>query len=202
MSSQQVLDALFRQDFPSFAEKVFCTLNPGKGFKPNWHLEAIAHQLDRVRSGDEKKLIINAPPRSGKSTLASVAFPAFLMGHDPGARFICVSHSEPLATKLARDFRRISEEDWYHRIVPGVDRTKGTEEMFETTRGGARLSTSIGASVTELGGGYIIIDDPIKPDEAFSEAARALHPLPQGDAVQSARQQGLRPHHPRHAAPA
>ena len=51
-----------------------------------WHVEAIAYQLERVRRGEIRRLIINMPPRSLKSIAASVAFPAFVLGHDPSRR--------------------------------------------------------------------------------------------------------------------
>jgi hypothetical protein len=59
------------------------TLNPGQPYLPNWHIEAIAHQLNRVRRGKVTRLIINMPPRHLKSLTVSVAFPAFLLGLEP-----------------------------------------------------------------------------------------------------------------------
>jgi predicted phage terminase large subunit-like protein len=151
---------------------VFRTLDPRAQFKPNWHIDAITYRLEQAHAGLEKRLIINVPPRSLKSSLTSVAFPAFILGHHPGARLICVSYAQPLATKLSRDFRRILDSEWYRRIFPSTVVSKDTEEILETTLGGFRLSTSIGAVVTGFGAGTIILDDPMKPDEAPSQAAR------------------------------
>lgn len=172
MTNRAILDAALRKDFTVFAEKVFHTLNPGSTFHRNWHLEAITHRLEQARTGIEKRLIINVPPRSMKSILASVALPAFVLGRDPAARLICVSYAQPLASKLSRDFRRILDSDWFRRIFPQTIVSKYTEEIVETTAGGARLATSVGAVVTGFGAGMIIIDDPLKPDEAPSQAAR------------------------------
>jgi len=172
MTDQKALDALLRTDFLTFAQKSFGTLHPRSQFQSNWHIDAIAHRLERARTGLEKRLIINVPPRSLKSILASVALPAFILGHDPEARLICVSYAHPLATKLSRDFRRVVDSEWYRRIFLQTIVSKDTEEIFETTRGGARLSTSVGAVVTGFGAGTIIIDDPMKPDDAPSQAAR------------------------------
>src|SRR5687768_5482035 len=118
MTDQELLDALLRTDFAAFAQKVFHTLNPRAQFYPNWHIDAITHCLDQVRRGVVKRLIINVPPRSLKSILASVALPAFIFGHQPSARLICVSYAQPLATKFSRDFRRILESEWYRRNFP------------------------------------------------------------------------------------
>jgi hypothetical protein len=80
---QRLLQALLRSDFRAFIQKVFNTLAPGQTYIPTWHIEAIARQLERVRSGELTRLIINMPPRSLKSIAASVAFPAFILGLEP-----------------------------------------------------------------------------------------------------------------------
>jgi predicted phage terminase large subunit-like protein len=171
VSSQAVLDALLRTDLGMFSRKVFHTLN-GSRFDNNWHIEAVINNLENARNGRAKRLIINIPPRSLKSVLASVALPAFVLGHNPAARLICVSYAQPLAAKFSRDFRRILDSDWYKRIFPLTVVSKDSEDIMETTAGGARLSTSVGAVVTGFGASTIIIDDPMKPDEAPSQAAR------------------------------
>jgi len=166
------LDAVLRADLPSFVRRTFRELNPGTSFDYNWHLDAVLHQLDRARTGDTKRLIINVPPRSLKSICASVAFPAFVLGHRPGARLICVSYAQPFAAKLSRDFRRIISSGWYRRIFPGTVIAKDTEDVIETTSGGGRLATSIGGVATGFGGDFLIVDDPMKPEEAWSATAR------------------------------
>ena len=172
-SEARVLRALLRHDLPSFVRKVFATLESGQTYVPNWHLKAIAYQLERVRRGHIKRLIINMPPRSLKSMTASVAFPAFVLGHNPARRIICVSYSGPLATKLANDFRAVLEAPWYQRLF---ERTrigqKDSETEIELTARGFRLATSVGGTLTGRGGDLIIIDDPLKPDDAYSEAKR------------------------------
>jgi hypothetical protein len=72
-SDGRLLQALLRNDFRAFVEKVFMTLTPGQTFNRSWHIEAIAHQLERVRRGEIKRLIINMPPRSLKSIMASLS---------------------------------------------------------------------------------------------------------------------------------
>jgi hypothetical protein len=101
-SKARVLRALLRRDFPAFVRKVFATLESGQAFVPNWHLDAIAYQLERVRRGEIRRLIINMPPRSLKSVTASVAFPA----------------SGDLAKKHANDFRATVEAPWYRDLFP------------------------------------------------------------------------------------
>jgi hypothetical protein len=104
---QAALHAIVRSDFESFVRKVFHTLCPGQTFVPEWFIAAIAYQLERIRKGEIKRLIINMPPRSLKSIMASVAFPAFVLGHDPTRRIVCASYSGELAYKHSNDFRAI-----------------------------------------------------------------------------------------------
>ncbi len=169
-----IADAILRQDFLSFVQRCMGTLAPAAPFLDNWHLQAIAHALEQVRRGRIRRLIINLPPRSLKSVMTSVAFPAFVMGHDPTSRIICVSYASELAVKHANDFRAVVDASWYRRLFPGfaLSRIKNSEAEVMTTRHGLRLATSVGGTLTGRGGNLILIDDPIKPADALSEPRR------------------------------
>jgi len=148
-SDGRLLQALLRNDFRAFVEKVFMTLTPGQTFIRSWHIEAIAHQLERVRRGEIKRLIINMPPRSLKSIMASVAFPAFILGLDPSRRIICASYSGELAKKHSNDFRAVLESRWYRSTFPGtkVGLFKNSEIEIELTARGFRLAASVGGTL-------------------------------------------------------
>ena len=102
-------DAILRKNFESFLQRCLMTLNPGFPYLPNWHISAIAHQLDRIRRGEITRLIINMPPRHLKSLTVSVAFPAFLLGLEPWHRIFAISYGSELSSKHANDFRSIVE---------------------------------------------------------------------------------------------
>ena len=170
----RLLSALLRQNFNAFVEKAFATLAPGQAFVPGWHMRAIGWQLERVRRGEIRRLIVNLPPRSLKSIMASVAFPAFLLGHDPTQRIICVSYSGDLARKHANDFRALMEASWYRDLFPGARiGRKDSETEIELTTRGFRLATSVGGTLTGRGAQLLVIDDPLKPEDALSEAKRS-----------------------------
>jgi predicted phage terminase large subunit-like protein len=173
-TEREQLDTLFRVDFYSFVQKVFETVNPGAEFSRNWSTEAVAHALHKVANGETTRLIISIPPRNLKSTCASIALPAFLLGHDPTKKIICVSYSDDLAIKFSNDCRAVMRADWYRRIFRGtrIDRAKDTETEVRTTRFGYRLATSVGGTLTGRGGDVVIIDDPIKPQDAQSKSVR------------------------------
>jgi len=175
ISEARIFEALLRADFRAFLHKVFTSLNLSQTFVRTWHIDAIAWQLERVRRGEVRRLIINMPPRSLKSITASVAFPAFVLGHDPSRRIICVSYSGELAKKHSNDFRAVLESTWYRTTFPTtrIGPFKNTETEIELTERGFRLATSVGGTLTGRGGDIIIIDDPLKPDDAISETKRS-----------------------------
>jgi len=83
--------ALLYHDFASFAARAFRELNPRTPLAMNWHVELIAAKLAAVRGGHIRRLIVSLPPRHLKSHLASVAFPAWCLGHEPSAEIRCVT---------------------------------------------------------------------------------------------------------------
>jgi predicted phage terminase large subunit-like protein len=155
-----------------FLQQSFGTIYPGKEYMDNWHIDAIVHCLMQCVKGQMPRLIINLPPRHLKSFIVSVVLPAFILGRDPTAKIICISYSDDLAKQLARDFRRIVESEWYPKIFPHVRPSKITENEFVTDEGGFRYATSVGGTLTGRGGDFIIVDDPIKPEDAYSDKAR------------------------------
>jgi len=165
--------AFLRQDFRAFIERCFYVLNPATDFLPNWHIDVIASELEACRRHETNRLIINVPPRSLKSLCAN-AFVAFLFGKDPSARVLCASYAQELANKHALDCRTILNSRFYQDCFPATRLSrhrKGIKE-FMTTQQGFRLSTSVGGTLTGRGSEFIIIDDPLKPDEALSDTQR------------------------------
>jgi hypothetical protein len=173
-SSKEYL-AILRSDFYAFVVRCFIQLNPDLKLLRNWHLEVMTATLEAWRLGQVRRLIVNLPPRHLKSLCASVALPAWILGHNPAAQIICVSYSADLAEKLARDCRSIMMTPWYRQLFPStrISSQKSSVQEFVTTAGGFRLSTSVGGVLTGRGADYIIIDDPLKPVEALSDALGA-----------------------------
>src|SRR5690348_15829198 len=162
---------LLRHDFPTFAGRCFQDLNPQTTLAMNWHLEVIAAKLTEVREGKIRRLIIILPPQHLKSLMASIAFAAWHLGLDPTAQMLCVSYAQDLADKLARDCRSIMMSPWYRQIFPTrLAPHRQAVQEFITTRQGYRLATSTGGVLTGRGADIILIDDPLNPQEALSDA--------------------------------
>jgi hypothetical protein len=165
---------VLQRDFVSFAQLCFRELNPKTRFAMGWHIEIIAEKLMAVRRGEIRRLIVNLPPRHLKSLLASVAFPAWCLGREPSAQILCVSYAQDLADKLSRDCRAILASGWYRQLFPATRLSPQRAAMpeFDTTAQGCRLATSVGGVLTGRGADLIVIDDPLKPEEALSQAQR------------------------------
>jgi predicted phage terminase large subunit-like protein len=163
---------IVRADFASFVERSFYELNAGRPFFPSPFIELIAAKLDDCRIGKTKRLIINLPPRSLKSHCASIAFVAWYLGHYPARHVIAVSYGQELADKFARDCRTLMTSSFYKRVFDTRLADRQAVHDFATTEGGTRMATSVGGTLTGRGADVILLDDPLKPDDALSQTQR------------------------------
>lgn len=163
------------------------------------HHVKIAQALDRVLAGECKRLIINIAPRYGKTELAVKNFIAMGLAINPKAKFIHLSYSDDLARDNSRGVQEILREDSYRRLFPGTKPTSVNTRKWFTSEGGGLYAVSSAGQVTGFGagivdkdeeeelsaeveelasvsdgtfGGAIVIDDPIKPDDARSDTVR------------------------------
>lgn len=128
----------------------------------------LQHTLDRVTDGEIKKLIIQMPPRHGKSETSTVRYPVYRLVDEPSTRVIVGAYNVTLATKFSRKAREMAMREG----VP-VSALKKSAEDWETTEGGGMRAAGVGTGVTGHGGDLIIVDDPVKSrEEAESEAYR------------------------------
>lgn len=162
---------LLRGDLSAFNHRSFLQLNPSAAFLHNWHIDFIAAKLEEVRRGTCKRLIITLPPRHLKSHAVSVTWPAWVLGQDPFKKILVVTYAQDFSDKLARDFREVMRSPFYQALFATRPASEAISE-YETTAGGYRLSTSVAGGLTGRGADIIIIDDPLKADDALSEARR------------------------------
>jgi len=179
LTPNQIAD--LRTDLFQFTKAMF---KARKGFDllENWHQVAICEALEKVVIGRTKRLIINIPPRSGKTELAVINFMAWCMGNWPDSEFIHATYSKRLATNNAYSTRSVMMHEKYSEIFSDVslsDNSKAKDE-FRTDHGGLIYATGADGSITGVGagkmrdtfGGCIIIDDPHKAGEASSVLMR------------------------------
>ena len=171
--STEIYREILRNDFHAFIHRAFLELNYGPTYLPNWHVELLATKLEDVRLGRTRRLIINLPPRYLKTLAATVAFPAWLLGHDPTLKILCLGYAQDVSDKFARECKMLMMSPFYQalfdtRLAP--DRMAAAD--FETTAGGGRFATSFGGVITSRGADVIIADDSQKADEAQSDVRR------------------------------
>lgn len=171
---QHKLKEILKTDFPSFIQKCFNTVDPNAEYLHNWHIDLIAEYLKACMSGEITRLIINIPPRHMKSISVAVAFPAWLLGHNPSEQIMCASYSNQLSQKHSMDCRAVVNSRWYQELFPDwkLVKDQNTQRKFVTTKRGYRVATSVGSTTTGEGGNFLIIDDPLSADEAKSEVMR------------------------------
>ncbi|MBS0236253.1 MAG: phage terminase large subunit [Proteobacteria bacterium] len=160
------------QSFSQFLAHAFSILNPGREFIKHWHIGLITDVLQEVELGHVKRLVVNIPPRSLKSTIISVAWPAWLLAVNPSNKIIVTSYSQALSIKHAQDTKMIMESDWYIHHYPKtiISKGKNTQRKFTTTMQGIRLAASVGSTLTGEGADFIIVDDPQTALQARSPA--------------------------------
>jgi hypothetical protein len=140
-------------------------------YRKNWHHYILAKALERVENGTLKRLIVNMPPRHGKSELVSVNFPAWCMGRNKDRSIIAASYGADLATDFGRKVRNIMEDSDYKNLFNTTLAEDAKAKGSWATNGRAEYNAvGVGGAITGKGGAIAIIDDPVKNrEEADSE---------------------------------
>ncbi|UVK41215.1 hypothetical protein LHFGNBLO_002789 [Mesorhizobium sp. AR10] len=165
---------LLRKSLFSFTWRCFEELHKGSStpFVPNWHVKAMCYALERVATGECKRLLITVPPRHLKSICAAVAFPSWMLGLSPTTKIIVASYGSDLASRHSRDSRTILECEFYRRLFPNTKIETAREHEIELTQRGFRKTASVNGAVTGLGADILIVDDLMKAADAHSPVER------------------------------
>ena len=152
--------------------------NTGKKFQVAEFHETLADTLHKVHKGEIKRLIINIPPRYGKTELAVKMYIAWSLAKNPAAKFIHLSYSDSLALDNSSMTKEYINSDAFGRLWDiKLKKDSQSQKKWYTTDGGGVYATSSGGAITGFGagsGGAIIIDDPLKPDDALSDVRRSF----------------------------
>lgn len=171
------LAAVCRESFYQFVKRFWETIIQEEPVW-NWHIEYLCDELqevaERVFRGEDKThdIVINIAPGSSKSTIVSQMFPAWCWTRFPPARFICASYAKDIALKDSVKTRDIIQSDKYQDSFPEIELRpdENMKGLFTNTKKGFRYSAGVGGAVTGYHGHFLIVDDPINPEEASSEA--------------------------------
>jgi hypothetical protein len=173
--------ANYEESLSDFVEAGWKYIDPNP-YVWGWHLDAIAEHLEAVVRGEIRRLVINVPPRTSKSSMVSVSFPAWVWAQQakaplsgPHVQFLFASYAQSLSIRDSIKTRRLIESPFYqqywgHRF--GITSDQNTKVRFDNDKGGYRLATSVGGALTGEGGGIIIVDDPHNANEVESDLVR------------------------------
>jgi predicted phage terminase large subunit-like protein len=152
-------------------------LNPGTAFISNWHIGLICEYLHACNLGQIRRLIINQPPKTTKSTIVSAMWPTWWWGPQkhPDTRWLFASYSERVSTRDSLNRRTVISSDWYQqlwgaRVKLLADQNQKT--IFQNTARGQMLATTMSGQGTGLGGNYLVVDDPHDTEKVTSEKER------------------------------
>jgi predicted phage terminase large subunit-like protein len=137
------------------------------------HHKKIAAALDRVVSGECKRLMIAMPPRHGKSQMGSYLFPAYLMGKKPDSKLIVGSHTAELAQRFGRMIRNLVADERYKELFPDflLSADSKAAGRWDTSHGGEAFFIGKGGAMTGRGGNVVILDDILDEQDALSNTA-------------------------------
>jgi hypothetical protein len=179
----EVQRCVYRNNLSEYIKAAWPVIEPTL-FLPNWHIELMAEYLEAVTHGQIKRLLINLPPRYMKSTCVSIMWPTWVwtraqiegQPHEPalegpGTRWMFASYADDLAAQLSSQRRRLLESPWYQNLWPESGRLttdQNEKRFFSNSSSGQMRATTMGGSITGLGGNYLVIDDPHKLGEGGS----------------------------------
>ena len=157
-AARQNLIAFTRMTFPEY--------------KPAEHHYKIAEKLEAVEAGKIRRLMIFMPPRHGKTELASIRFPAWVLGRNPERHVISTAYNQDRAAKYGRQVRNLIDHPKYQKVFKtklAPDSKSATS--FHTKNGGSYEAAGSGTGITGGGAHFFLIDDPIKNrEDACSES--------------------------------
>lgn len=168
------------ESFPYFLEQAWPYLDPGSDYMHNWHIDAICEHMEAVKDGYIRRMIINVPPRTSKSSIVSIAFPAWVWIQNerkplsgPNVQFLCGTYGHPLSKSHGGKFKNLLNSHWFQeRWGHRFNIMTNTNLELENDKGGVRWASTPDSGTTGKGGNILLLDDPHNVKEASSEAER------------------------------
>lgn len=188
ISKDPVLHEVLRQECERdhlMFTRVFFKHRQGIKFKINWHHHLICHVVEDVIQGRRKNVVINVPPGSSKTELVAINLIARGLAINPKARFLHISYSDDLALLNSETAKEIVQSDEYQALWPlaiadDAKSKKRWNVVVDGKKAGGVYAVSLGGQITGFRAGHmaegwqgaIIIDDPLKVEDAYSKTNR------------------------------
>lgn len=169
---------LSKQSLRHFMTQAWHVIEPGKSFVPGFHIDAICDHMQALIAGDIRKLVINVPPRTSKSTTVAVMAPVWSWIGNPHRQWLLSSYAQTLSTRDALKSRRLIQSAWFNeqQKLWGTDirltLDQNQKQRYENTVNGYRIAASVEGTATGEGGDYVGVDDPHNVIEGESDKKR------------------------------
>jgi predicted phage terminase large subunit-like protein len=181
-NEEKVLKVMCEEDFLFFMRYIYKE-NNRRNFIVAPHFVLLANFVMRIINGEVKRGIINIPPRYGKTESLVKCFIAYGLAINPASKFIHLSYSSDLALDNSSQAKEYVESQAFQKFwqMKLKKDAQGKQKWFNESGGGV-YATAAGGAITGFGAGVadskifsgaIIIDDPLKPDDANSEVKRS-----------------------------
>lgn len=182
VSTDDIIRVKVRRSFHAFVRHFWRLISPYP-LVDGWYMKALCYHLQcmvldcdpRVKwSIEGANLLINIPPRTGKSKVLAVLFVAWAWAVDPRLRFVTASYSKDFASRDSRETRTLMETSEYKRLFPDTRLKTGQNiaNRYYTTAGGYRVTMSAESGTTGEGGDIQIFDDPHDVSDSVSKKNR------------------------------
>lgn len=170
---------LCKRDFFYFLQEFWSVIIPEDPVY-NWHIEYLCKELQTLvekvanREVKDYDLVINIPPGTSKSTIVTIMLPVWAWVIDSTIRNLTASYSSSLSTDHALKSRDIIRSDKFKDMFPDIliKQDQDNKTHYKNVKGGERYATSVTGTVTGFHAHLIIVDDPLNPKGASSEADR------------------------------
>lgn len=166
---------LGKRSLVDFVRMAWHILEPADQYMHNWHIDVICEHLEAISHGELLRLLINQPPRTMKSLLCNVFWPAWDWIETPSRRWLTASYAQDLSTRDSLKMRRLIESKWYQERWGDKFKLVGDQNVksrYDNDKTGARLATTTNSIGTGEGGHIQILDDPHNVLEAESDTVR------------------------------
>lgn len=164
-----------RKNFSLYMQRAWPFVDPAK-LLWSWHIDCLSEHLVALSTREIRYLAIAIPPRMNKSIQCTILWPTWHWINWPEEQFICCSHNSSLATEHSLQSRRLIESAWYQEFY--ADRyyllpDENKSDMYRNSKGGYRLTTSVGGTPIGRGGTVQCTDDPVDAKGVESDRKRA-----------------------------
>lgn len=166
---------LCENSFMMFAMKAWPIIEGNQTLTYGWYVQAICEHMEALFKLDINRLIINIPPRMGKSNLCSVLYTPWVWTKEPHLRFLYSSYAQNLSVRDSIKARRLIQSPWYQSLWGDkfhLSQDVNNKLRFENNKTGHRISSSVDGSNTGEGGHFEICDDPNNVKTIESEVTR------------------------------